>query len=46
MKLHELERLSSPARLAALRGVKAGLDPLGILNPGKLVTLAPGQPDQ
>jgi len=46
MKLHELERLSSPARLAALRGVKAGLDPLGILNPGKLVTLAPSQPDQ
>ena len=46
MKLHELERLSSPARLAALRGVKAGLDPLGILNPGKLVTLAPRQPDQ
>jgi FAD/FMN-containing dehydrogenase len=37
MKLHELERLSSPARLAALRGVKAGLDPLGILNPGKLI---------
>ena len=37
MKLHELERLSSPARLAALRGVKAGLDPLGLLNPGKLV---------
>jgi len=37
MKLHELERLSSPARLAALKGVKAGLDPLGILNPGKLI---------
>lgn len=41
MKRSELERLSSPARLAALRGVKAGLDPLGILNPGKLVTPAP-----
>jgi FAD/FMN-containing dehydrogenase len=40
MKLAELERLSSPARLAALRGVKAGLDPHGLFNPGKLVTLA------
>jgi len=32
-----LAELDSPARLAALRGVKAGLDPLAILNPGKLV---------
>jgi FAD/FMN-containing dehydrogenase len=40
MKLAELERLSSPARLAVLRGVKAGLDPHGLFNPGKLVALA------
>jgi FAD/FMN-containing dehydrogenase len=41
MKLAELERLSSPARLMALRAVKAAMDPLGILNPGRLVALAP-----
>ena len=41
MKLDELERLASPARLAALRAVKAGLDPAGLFNPGKLVRLAP-----
>jgi FAD/FMN-containing dehydrogenase len=32
-----LAELDSPARLAALRGVKAGLDPLGLFNPGKLI---------
>lgn len=37
MKLGELARLGSPARLAALRGVKHGLDPHGLMNPGKLV---------
>ncbi|MEO5867770.1 MAG: FAD-binding oxidoreductase [Sphingomonas sp.] len=44
MKLAELERLSSPARLAALRGIKHALDPRGLFNPGKLVALAkPGE---
>ena len=46
MKRDELARLSSPARMASLRAIKAALDPLGILNPGKLVSLAPAQPAQ
>ena len=37
MKRDELARLSSPARLVALRGIKQGLDPLGLFNPGKLI---------
>ena len=37
MKRDVLAELDSPARLAALRGVKAGLDPAGIFNPGKLI---------
>jgi len=41
MKLGELERLSAPSRIAALRAIKSGLDPQGLMNPGKLVALAP-----
>jgi FAD/FMN-containing dehydrogenase len=40
MKLAELERLSSPARMAALRAIKAAFDPHVLMNPGKLVALA------
>lgn len=46
MKLAELERLSSPARLAALRAIKAAFDPHGLFNPGKLVALAPPAPSE
>ncbi|WP_447762625.1 FAD-binding oxidoreductase [Sphingopyxis panaciterrae] len=37
MKRDILAELDSPARMAALRGIKAGLDPAGLFNPGKLI---------
>lgn len=46
MKRDELARLSSPARMHALRAIKWALDPQGLLNPGKLLSLAPNGPDQ
>lgn len=43
-KLAELQRLGDPASLAIMRRVKAALDPANLLNPGKLVPLAPSAP--
>ena len=40
LKLAELARLSDPARIGVLRAIKHAIDPLGIMNPGKLVPLA------
>jgi FAD/FMN-containing dehydrogenase len=37
MKRDLFAELDSPARLAALRAVKVGLDPAGLFNPGKLI---------
>ncbi len=37
MKRHWMQRIHTPAELAAMRAIKAHFDPKGIMNPGKLL---------
>jgi FAD/FMN-containing dehydrogenase len=37
LKTADLERYADPARLAAMRAIKAALDPAGIMNPGAVL---------
>ncbi|WP_298857842.1 FAD-binding oxidoreductase [uncultured Sulfitobacter sp.] len=37
LKVADLEKYGDPAKMSAMRAIKAGLDPLGIMNPGAVL---------